>query len=317
MTVRDAGGLLHRSQRDIRPRVVALTLATNPAGLQLLLDAQPVTAPVSFNSVVGIVRSLQATTPQASGGTTYEFVSWSDGGAVGHSISTPATATTYSATYQVSNGTGTPELRAAYDFGEGSGTSANDATGNGHTGVVAGAVWTPSGKFGGAVTFDGIDDRVTVGSTSLLNLTAGTAEAWVRLDALNRWNGVLAKGNANVDASHNYAIEIDDGNIVNCVIGNGTSFNSVRSTTQVAAQQFYHLACTWDGSALKLYINGVLNRSVSQTITPAANTAPLFVGQYGGGVDRFSGVLDEVRIYGVALSQAQIQNDMGTPVRNP
>jgi hypothetical protein len=140
-------------------------------------------------------------------------------------------------------------------------------------------------------------------------------EAWVRLDTLGRWHGVLAKGNANSDPSQNYAIEVDDVNFVSCVIGNGTSSNVVKSTTQVAAQQFYHLACTWDGSQLRLYINGVLNRSVSQTITPASNSSPLFIGQYGGSVDRLDGVIDEVRIYGVALSQAQIQSDMNTPVQ--
>ena len=45
-----------------------LTLATNPAGLQVKLDGQPVTTPLSFDSVVGIVRNLEATTPQTSGG---------------------------------------------------------------------------------------------------------------------------------------------------------------------------------------------------------------------------------------------------------
>ena len=79
--------LTHTVQRDIMPRKVALTLATNPAGLQLRLDGQPVTTPVTFDGVVGIVRSLEAPTSQASGGTTYEFVSWSDGGAATHTIS--------------------------------------------------------------------------------------------------------------------------------------------------------------------------------------------------------------------------------------
>jgi hypothetical protein len=209
-----------------------------------------------------------------------------------------------------------PGLRAAYDFGDGSGTSASDASGNGLTGTIAGgASWTPSGQVGGAINFDGIDDRVTVGTSPLLNLVTGTVEAWVRFDMAGRWHGVLAKGNVNSDASHNYAIEIQDNNLVSCVIGNGSSSNVVRSTTQIAAQQFYHLACTWDGSQLRLYINGVLNRSVSQTMTPAGNTSPLYIGQYGGNVDRFDGVIDEVRIYNVALAQAQIQSDMSTPIR--
>ena len=55
------------------PRIVRLTLATNPAGLQVNLDGQPVTTPLSFDGVVGIVRNIEATT-QVSGGTTYDFV---------------------------------------------------------------------------------------------------------------------------------------------------------------------------------------------------------------------------------------------------
>jgi glucose/arabinose dehydrogenase len=115
LTVRDSGGLTHTVQRDVHPRVVQLTLATNPTGLQLRLDGQPVAAPFSFNSVVGIVRTIEAVTPQTAGATTYQFASWSDGGPAAHNISTPAAATAYTATYQAgaSGGTGTG-LSAVY-----------------------------------------------------------------------------------------------------------------------------------------------------------------------------------------------------------
>ena len=108
LTVRDSSGLTRTVQRDILPRKVRLTMATSPVALQLRLDGQPVSAPLSFDAVVGIVRSLEAITPQASGGTTYEFVAWSDGGGVRHTISTPAVNTTYTATYRAtaSGGTG-------------------------------------------------------------------------------------------------------------------------------------------------------------------------------------------------------------------
>ena len=104
LTVQDSGGLTHTTERDVRPRIVRLTLATNPAGLQVNLDGQPVTTPLSFDGVVGIVRNIEAP-PQASGGTTYEFVSWSDGGAARHDLSTPAAATTYTATFRATGGT--------------------------------------------------------------------------------------------------------------------------------------------------------------------------------------------------------------------
>ncbi|HLF31409.1 MAG TPA: PQQ-dependent sugar dehydrogenase [Xanthomonadales bacterium] len=99
LTVVDSGGLTHTSFRDILPNTSTITLASNPTGLQLTLDAQPVSAPVSVTSVVGMQRSIGATTPQSLGGTSYQFASWSDGGALTHNITTPATNTTYTATY--------------------------------------------------------------------------------------------------------------------------------------------------------------------------------------------------------------------------
>ena len=70
----------------------------------MTLDGQPVTTPLSVTSVVGVIRALGVVSPQTSGGTTYQFVSWSDGGAASHEISTPAANTTFTATYQPMGG---------------------------------------------------------------------------------------------------------------------------------------------------------------------------------------------------------------------
>ena len=114
LTVRDAGGLTQTTFRDVLPRKTNLTIATNPAGLQLRLDGQPTPTPLTFESVVGIQRGLEAPATQLSGGTTYEFVSWSDGGAAIHTISTPAAATTYTATYRIATGGTGTGLSATY-----------------------------------------------------------------------------------------------------------------------------------------------------------------------------------------------------------
>ena len=66
-----------------------------------------------------------------------------------------------------------------------------------------------------------------------------------------------------------------------------------------------------------MYVNGVLNTSSSETVTPSGNTAPLYIGQYGGNADRAKGVIDEVRIFNRALTQAEIQSDMNTPIAPP
>ena len=100
LTVADSSGLTHTSFRDVTPRTAVLGLASVPSGLQIRLDGQPRTTPHSVASVVGMTRSLEAVSPQKPGDTTWVFESWSDGGAAGHAVSTPATDTTYSATFR-------------------------------------------------------------------------------------------------------------------------------------------------------------------------------------------------------------------------
>jgi glucose/arabinose dehydrogenase len=100
LTVTDSGGLTHSSVRDVQPRTVTLQLTTSPAGLQVTLEGQPQATPLSGPSVVGMMRTLGVVSPQTAGGVTYEFVSWSDGGAASHTIATPDTATTYTATFR-------------------------------------------------------------------------------------------------------------------------------------------------------------------------------------------------------------------------
>jgi glucose/arabinose dehydrogenase len=102
LTVKDSQGVASTTYRDVQPRTVTITLAAQFSGLQLTLDGQPSTAPVTFTGVVGIIRTIGAPSPQAIGAFTYTFRSWSDGGAATHNITTPATATTYTVRFQKS-----------------------------------------------------------------------------------------------------------------------------------------------------------------------------------------------------------------------
>jgi glucose/arabinose dehydrogenase len=87
----DSSGLTGEAEVHVLPRLVTLRLDTSPPGLQLTLDGQPVTTPVEVPSVVGVVRTLGAPSPQGSD----VFTGWSDGGVQVHTIATPASDTTY------------------------------------------------------------------------------------------------------------------------------------------------------------------------------------------------------------------------------
>ena len=100
LTVNDIYGSASSVSRDIVPRVAQLQLRTNPPGLQVTLDGQPKTVPINENSVVGVQREIGAAA-QTRDGVTYQFASWSDGGAATHTISTPAANTVYTANFRV------------------------------------------------------------------------------------------------------------------------------------------------------------------------------------------------------------------------
>lgn len=105
LTVRDSAGLMQTSSVDVQPRTSIVRLESNVANAQLTLDGAPITAPFQFVGVEGIIRSIGVVSPQTTGGTTYQFVSWSDGGAATHEVPTPVNDTTYTALLQPASAT--------------------------------------------------------------------------------------------------------------------------------------------------------------------------------------------------------------------
>jgi hypothetical protein len=99
LTARDSGGLEASTSVLLNPRSVTLTFATNPTGLQLSHNAASGAAPLTSAVIVGSQNSVSAPSPQTLGAGSYEFVSWSDGGADNHNITAPAAAATYTATF--------------------------------------------------------------------------------------------------------------------------------------------------------------------------------------------------------------------------
>jgi glucose/arabinose dehydrogenase len=101
LTATDSGGLTGTASVRLDPKTVVLTFQTSPAsGFQLVVGSTSQQAPFSRTVIVGSTNSISATSPQITKGQTYQFDSWSDGGAQTHTITAPAAATTYSAKYR-------------------------------------------------------------------------------------------------------------------------------------------------------------------------------------------------------------------------
>jgi glucose/arabinose dehydrogenase/PKD repeat protein len=101
LTATDANGLQNSASVVLQPKTVNLTLATSPSGLEVVLNGGTATAPFTSTVIVGSSNTVSAATPQTLNGT-WQFASWSDGGAQTHAITAPATDATYTATFQSS-----------------------------------------------------------------------------------------------------------------------------------------------------------------------------------------------------------------------
>ena len=160
LTATDSAGVTTTVTRDVLPKKVSLTFAANPTGRTVVVAGTTYVAPTTLTSWQGYTIAVDAPAQTDGSGASWVFQSWSDGGAAAHSFATPATATTYTATFVQS--AAPAGLVAAFGFDAGSGSVAVDSSGRGNAGSVSGATWSSSGRFGSALSFDGVNDWVTV-----------------------------------------------------------------------------------------------------------------------------------------------------------
>jgi len=206
---------------------------------------------------------------------------------------------------------------AAYGFDEGSGTTVSDSSGNSNNGTISGASWTSAGKYGGALSFDGVNDSVAVPDANSLDLTtAMTLSAWVKMDAVsNRFQALLYKERNSNDGS--YALEADS--TVSSRPGlnfRTTGWQAARAPDPLSTNQWAHFAAAWDGTTTKIYLNGTLVKTQTMTGTVVASTGLLKIGGTAitGSNQHVDGLIDEVRLYNRALSQTEVQTDRDTSV---
>ena len=218
-------------------------------------------------------------------------------------------------------------LVAAFGFNEGGGGTVNDVSGMGNKGTISGATWVTAGRYGNALSFDGVSNWITVDDSPSLMLKAGmTLEAWVRPTSLTGWRPVLYK-----ESPFSAGVPIAAPGLSWALYASDlTAPPSVYATSSTGADQWVHamgpsllsvntwthLAGTYDGTALRLYVNGVLVRTRAHAGAIFSTTGPLRIGGSSvitpWGSQYFKGQIDELRIYNRTLSQGEIQVDMNT-----
>jgi hypothetical protein len=242
--------------------------------------------------------------------TTYEFkVAAYDTGDNASDASDPAPATTPQDAPQYED-----DLVAAYGFEEGAGAAVFDQSIYGNHGVIEGngpPAWA-MGKFGGALECDGTSDRVVVEHDASLALTNQmTLMAWVYPTATpTGWEHVIAKHQNDTLAYYLAANSSFDH--ARSGFNVGGTFYSTGGGDRLPVNAWSHIASTYNGSVLRVYVNGAQVATLTVSLTLQSSEQPLYLGSNVFN-EYYRGRIDEVRIYRRVLDLGEIQTLMAVP----
>lgn len=199
-----------------------------------------------------------------------------------------------------------------FPFEEGSGNATKDLSGNGNTGTTKNAEWIKDGKKGKAIFFDGKSSYVEVADSKSLDMDEGiTIEAWINAESFpGDYPRIVMKGYGTayeLDAKNTSSIdwEANVGAWHECNSGNNT----------IKLKQWHHIAGTFDGKAMKIFIDGAEKIACAYAGKLGITTDILQIGAYTPkNAVCFNGIIDEVAIYNKALNLSEIQKDMADGV---
>jgi hypothetical protein len=192
---------------------------------------------------------------------------------------------------------------------ENAGTSADDSVGPNNGTLTNGPSWV-SGHSGSAVSFDGVDDHVSVPHDASLTPTQITVSAWIKATHWKTeiWRGVVVAKDSWGGSSNGYDLRTGDNGKLSFVVGTSSGWTDASTDSLMATGQWYHIVGTYDGTTVRVYINGVERGSATGGGDLSASSYPLNIGRCPYDTTRlFDGVIDEVAIFNRALTPSEIQ----------
>jgi len=166
-------------------------------------------------------------------------------------------------------------------------------------GTIKGASWK-DGRYGWALSFDGVDDYVDIGDPSAMEFQDEiTVSVWVKAET---WDGTTQRPIVSKDGKFNLASW--NGTVGFDIQDDAGNWHILDVTENPPTGEWVHLVGTYDGSTQKIFINGELDNSLSATYTIATSPNPLKITGYRD--NYFNGTITIVRIYKVGKSNSWV-----------
>ncbi|MDN3491542.1 LamG-like jellyroll fold domain-containing protein [Winogradskyella bathintestinalis] len=161
-----------------------------------------------------------------------------------------------------------------------------------------------------ALNFDGNDDYVELGNNAIFDITSQiTLEASVYSTQLTGENNIITKFGDSVYRD-SYLLRTING-VVYFDLKINDTWVSVNSISAIPLNTWSHISAVYNGTSMKLYINGVPNTTVPQTGNIDVSTSTVKIGKWNGS-NSFNGNIDEVRIWNIAISDSDILDNYNT-----
>lgn len=162
-----------------------------------------------------------------------------------------------------------------------------------------------NGKYNSSLNFDGTDDYVSTSNIALIAAASQTYSnvswgAWVKASSNQTSKTIIHK-------SSEFRLYTDSNGYPTCQVGD--TGNTAAATSALPNDTWSHLLCTYDGSNIKIYLNGtqIASNFRTGTITSSSSTN-VNIAQKSDSSERYAGQIDDVRIYNYALTPVQVKN---------
>jgi hypothetical protein len=204
-------------------------------------------------------------------------------------------------------------LVAHYRLDDAAGTIAKDATGVYPGTLVNGPRWV-TGRYAGATRFDGVNDYISLPHVNAAG--AGlTIAMWVHTSSFAPTSQrFLAKATGMSAQENDWMLGLEGRRLRFRLKTNGVTTTLTARDLNLPRNTWYHAAATYDGSRMRVYVNGMEVASQAKTGAVAMNAnVPLNLGRSPDGSHYMEGRLDDVRIYNRALTAQEIGLVMSNP----
>ena len=210
-------------------------------------------------------------------------------------------------------------LVAEWHFDEGSGSVLKDSSGNGNDGVIYGATWV-EGKYGKALSFDGVDDYVSLGVNNMGGVfgkgsSVFTISGWIYPSTLGSSssnhgtrNVILAR--ASNRSNDNFELGISNsGNLDLYIDDNNDDITKTFGSSEITTKSWYFFIVAFNSGSVDIYLdeNHYIGSFAGASLDSASGS-PLTIGATMNSKIFFNGVIDEICIYNRALTAEEIKS---------